>query len=87
ITEDPNRLWIWDKVTFMDEQRRTWLPIILQTENNQQVLLRQQRIQVGDPLSPSQLTSCPLPLMWQQDSERKYRANDDSIWRIVYHIE
>ncbi|XP_033622702.1 T-cell leukemia/lymphoma protein 1A [Fukomys damarensis] len=87
ITQDPSRLWIWDKATFMDEQRRTWLPIILQTENHLQVLLRQHTIQVGQPLSPSQLTSCPLPLMWQLDFNRKYRASDFSIWRVVYHIE
>uniref|UniRef100_A0A8C2W3A3 T-cell leukemia/lymphoma protein 1A n=1 Tax=Chinchilla lanigera TaxID=34839 RepID=A0A8C2W3A3_CHILA len=86
--EHPSRLWIWDKVTFMDEQRRTWLPIILQTENNMQVLMRQETVTVGDPQSPTQLRSCPLPLMWQHyPSDRVYRASDSTLWRVVYHIE
>ncbi|XP_013372601.1 PREDICTED: T-cell leukemia/lymphoma protein 1A [Chinchilla lanigera] len=88
LTEHPSRLWIWDKVTFMDEQRRTWLPIILQTENNMQVLMRQETVTVGDPQSPTQLRSCPLPLMWQHyPSDRVYRASDSTLWRVVYHIE
>lgn len=29
VTEDPNRLWIWDKATYVDEHQRTWLPVIL----------------------------------------------------------
>uniref|UniRef100_A0A8C2VXU9 Uncharacterized protein n=1 Tax=Chinchilla lanigera TaxID=34839 RepID=A0A8C2VXU9_CHILA len=37
--EHPSRLWIWDKVTFMDEQRRTWLPIILQFCGTEDILL------------------------------------------------
>ncbi|XP_047395373.1 T-cell leukemia/lymphoma protein 1A [Sciurus carolinensis] len=84
---DPDRLWIWEKAVYVDENRRTWLPIIIKTENNFQVLMRQEDVTLGEALSPTQLMPCPLPLMWQLYPGRRYRGSDSSIWRVVYHIE
>ncbi|XP_004635275.1 T-cell leukemia/lymphoma protein 1A [Octodon degus] len=88
ITEHPSRLWIWDKATFMDEQRRTWLPVILKSETNMQVLLRQQTVPVGDPKSPTQLGPSLLPLMWQHyPSEKRYQDSNFASWHVMYHIK
>uniref|UniRef100_A0A8C3YSK4 T-cell leukemia/lymphoma protein 1A n=1 Tax=Catagonus wagneri TaxID=51154 RepID=A0A8C3YSK4_9CETA len=83
----PDHLWIWAKAVYVDENQRTWLPIIIETESGLQVLMRQEDVALGEALCPSQLTPYPLPLMWQLYPGRRYRGSDSSFWRIVYHIE
>uniref|UniRef100_A0A8C0WTX4 T-cell leukemia/lymphoma protein 1A n=1 Tax=Castor canadensis TaxID=51338 RepID=A0A8C0WTX4_CASCN len=86
-TSHPDRLWIWEKGVYTDENRRTWLPIVIKTDTSFQVLMRQENVPLGDPLSPTQLTSYQLPLMWQLYPGERYRGTDSRLWRIVYHIE
>ncbi|XP_012646490.1 T-cell leukemia/lymphoma protein 1A [Microcebus murinus] len=83
----PDRLWIWEKAVYMDENRRTWLSIIIETEDELQVLLRQKDVPLGEPLRPSQLLPGLLPLMWQLYPGERYRGSDSSFWRIVYHVK
>ncbi|KAF0873419.1 TCL1A protein, partial [Crocuta crocuta] len=92
----PDHLWIWERSVYMDENQRTWLPIIIevcavlpspQTESSLQVLMRQEDVPPGEALCPSLLAPGLLPSMWQLYPERRYRGSDSSFWRIVYHIE
>ncbi|XDB62478.1 hypothetical protein AB1E18_015822 [Capra hircus] len=83
----PDHLRMWEKAVYVDENRRTWLPITLKIENNLQVLFRQQDVPLGDPVPPSQLGPHQLPVMWQLYPGLRYRASDSSFWRIVYHVE
>uniref|UniRef100_F1SAR3 T-cell leukemia/lymphoma protein 1A n=1 Tax=Sus scrofa TaxID=9823 RepID=F1SAR3_PIG len=83
----PDHLWIWAKSVYVDENQRTWLPIITETESGRQVLMRQEDVPLMEALCPSQLTPYPLPLMWQLYPGRRYRGSDSSFWRIVYHIK
>ncbi|XP_065762151.1 T-cell leukemia/lymphoma protein 1A [Muntiacus reevesi] len=84
----PDHLWIWEKAVYVDENRRTWLPITIEVQPlSLQVLLRQEDVPLGDPVCPSQLGPYLLPVMWQLYPGRRYRASDSSFWRIVYHIE
>ncbi|XP_023616610.1 T-cell leukemia/lymphoma protein 1A-like isoform X2 [Myotis lucifugus] len=83
----PDHLWIWRPNVFVDENDRTWLPIINETESSLQVLMRQIKVSSGEAMQPSQLPPSMLPLMWQLYPGRRYRASDSSFWRIVYHIE
>ncbi|XP_043290446.1 T-cell leukemia/lymphoma protein 1A [Cervus elaphus] len=83
----PDHLWIWEKAVYVDENRRTWLPITIEIESGLQVLLRQEDVPLGDPVCPSQLGPYQLPVMWQLYPGRRYRASDSSFWRIVYHIK
>uniref|UniRef100_A0A2K6FFG8 TCL1 family AKT coactivator A n=1 Tax=Propithecus coquereli TaxID=379532 RepID=A0A2K6FFG8_PROCO len=86
-TLHPDRLWIWDKAVYVDENQRTWLSIIMETESGLQVLLRQEDVPLGETLRPSQLLPSLLPLMWQLYPEKRYRGSDSSFWRIVYHVK
>uniref|UniRef100_G1SNN1 T cell leukemia/lymphoma 1A n=1 Tax=Oryctolagus cuniculus TaxID=9986 RepID=G1SNN1_RABIT len=83
----PSRLWIWDKAVYMDEKRRTWLPIIIKGESSLQVLLRQEDVPLGEAVSPNHLAPNVLPFMWQLYPERRYRGSDSSFWHVVYHIK
>ncbi|XP_011368516.1 T-cell leukemia/lymphoma protein 1A [Pteropus medius] len=84
----PDHLWIWRKAVYVDENQRTWLPIITEVRPLRlQVLLRQEDVPRGEAVRPSQLPPSPLPLMWQLYPGRRYRGSDSSFWRIVYHIE
>ncbi|XP_052516122.1 T-cell leukemia/lymphoma protein 1A [Budorcas taxicolor] len=83
----PDHLRMWEKAVYVDENRRTWLPITLKIENSLQVLFRQQDVPLGEPVSPSQLGPHLLPVMWQLYPGLRYRASDSSFWRIVYHVE
>ncbi|XP_020754750.2 T-cell leukemia/lymphoma protein 1A [Odocoileus virginianus] len=83
----PDHLWIWEKAVYVDENRRTWLPITIEVQPPLQVLLRQEDVPLGDPVCPSQLGPSLLPVMWQLYPGRRYRASDSSFWRIVYHIK
>ncbi|KAF5914276.1 hypothetical protein HPG69_000073 [Diceros bicornis minor] len=83
----PDRLWIWERAVYVDENQRTWLPITIEMDSSLQVLMRQEDIPLGEPVRPSQLGPYLLPLMWQLYPGRKYRGSDSSFWRIVYHIE
>lgn len=31
--DDPERLWIWERHVYLDEHKRSWLPIILEVPN------------------------------------------------------
>ncbi|XP_036179889.1 T-cell leukemia/lymphoma protein 1A-like [Myotis myotis] len=83
----PDHLWIWRPNVYVDENDRTWLPIIMETESSLQVLMRQIEVSRGEAMQPSRLPPSMLPLMWQLYPGRRYRASDSSFWRIVYHIE
>uniref|UniRef100_H0XLQ2 TCL1 family AKT coactivator A n=1 Tax=Otolemur garnettii TaxID=30611 RepID=H0XLQ2_OTOGA len=85
----PDRLWIWEKAVYKDENQRTWLPIAMEvtTESGLQVLMHQEDVPLGKAMSPSELEPFLLPLMWQLYPEKRYRASDSSFWRIVYHVE
>ncbi|XP_058150893.1 T-cell leukemia/lymphoma protein 1A [Dasypus novemcinctus] len=83
----PDRLWIWEKNVYVDEKRRTWLPITIQTESGRQVLMRQEDVPLGQAMCPSQLSPLLLPLMWQLYPGRRYRSSNSNFWRIVCHIQ
>ncbi|XP_008841011.1 T-cell leukemia/lymphoma protein 1A [Nannospalax galili] len=85
--EDPDRLWIWERHVYLDENKRSWLPITLKTSENFQVLLRQADIPLGLPMSPKDLQAYELPLMWQLYPGKKYRGSDSMLWQILYHIK
>ncbi|XP_043410492.1 T-cell leukemia/lymphoma protein 1A [Prionailurus bengalensis] len=83
----PDHLWIWERSVYVDENQRTWLPIIIEMESSLQVLMRQEDVLPGEAVCPGLLAPGLLPSMWQLYPERRYRGSDSSFWRIVYHIE
>ncbi|CAH6850953.1 T-cell leukemia/lymphoma protein 1A [Phodopus roborovskii] len=87
IPEDPQRLWIWERHVYLDENKRCWLPIVLKTDEKFQVILRQQDVPLGAAMIPDQLVAYELPLMWQLYPGKKYRSNDSMFWQIQYHIK
>ncbi|XP_005068321.1 T-cell leukemia/lymphoma protein 1A [Mesocricetus auratus] len=85
--QDPQRLWIWEKHVYLDENKRSWLPIVLKTDEKVQVILRQQDVPLGLAMIPEQLEAYELPLMWQLYPGKKYRGSDSMLWQILYHIK
>ncbi|XP_050010766.1 T-cell leukemia/lymphoma protein 1A [Alexandromys fortis] len=85
--DDPERLWIWERHVYLDEHKRSWLPIILETDEKLQVLLRQQDVSLGSPMTPEQLTAYELPLLWQLYPGKRYRGSDSKFWLILYHVK
>ncbi|KAL2789516.1 T-cell leukemia/lymphoma protein 1A, partial [Daubentonia madagascariensis] len=57
------------------------------TDSRFQVLMHQEDVPLGEPMRPSQLLPCLLPLMWQLYPQRRYRGSDSSFWHIVYHVK
>ncbi|CAO2643506.1 T-cell leukemia/lymphoma protein 1A [Lemmus lemmus] len=39
--QDPQRLWIWERHVYLDEHKRSWLPIILKFRGVEDILLEQ----------------------------------------------
>uniref|UniRef100_A0A8C6W3N3 Uncharacterized protein n=1 Tax=Nannospalax galili TaxID=1026970 RepID=A0A8C6W3N3_NANGA len=37
--EDPDRLWIWERHVYLDENKRSWLPITLKFRGVEDMLL------------------------------------------------
>uniref|UniRef100_A0A8C2QG54 T-cell leukemia/lymphoma protein 1A n=1 Tax=Cricetulus griseus TaxID=10029 RepID=A0A8C2QG54_CRIGR len=85
--QDPQRLWIWERHVYLDENKRSWLPIVLKTDEKFQVILRQQDVPLGLAMIPEQLEAYELPLMWQLYPGKKYRGSDSMLWQILYHIK
>ena len=85
--EDPQRLWIWERHVYLDEHKRSWLPIILKTDEKLQVILRQQDVSLGSPMTPEQLEAYELPLLWQLYPGKRYRGSDSMFWQILYHVK
>nr|1JNP_A Chain A, T-CELL LEUKEMIA/LYMPHOMA PROTEIN 1A [Mus musculus]1JNP_B Chain B, T-CELL LEUKEMIA/LYMPHOMA PROTEIN 1A [Mus musculus] len=83
----PNRLWIWEKHVYLDEFRRSWLPVVIKSNEKFQVILRQEDVTLGEAMSPSQLVPYELPLMWQLYPKDRYRSADSMYWQILYHIK
>uniref|UniRef100_A0A8C6GT29 T cell lymphoma breakpoint 1 n=1 Tax=Mus spicilegus TaxID=10103 RepID=A0A8C6GT29_MUSSI len=83
----PNRLWIWEKHVYLDEFRRSWLPVVIKSNEKFQVILRQEDVTLGEAMSPSQLVPYELPLMWQLYPKDRYRSCDSMYWQILYHIK
>uniref|UniRef100_A0ABI7XAZ1 T cell leukemia/lymphoma 1A n=1 Tax=Felis catus TaxID=9685 RepID=A0ABI7XAZ1_FELCA len=83
----PDHLWIWERSVYVDENQRTWLPIIIEMESSLQVLMRQEDVLLGEAVCPGLLAPGLVPSMWQLYPGRRYRGSDSSFWRIVYHIE
>lgn len=53
----PDRLWIWDNHTYLDENRRTWIPIIIKVRQQRIALSglgRPVRVRLRLPHSPGQ---------------------------------
>ncbi|XP_037690943.1 T-cell leukemia/lymphoma protein 1A [Choloepus didactylus] len=86
-TVHPDRLWIWERGVYVDENQRTWVPVLIEMHNHLQVLMRQENVPLGEAVRPSQLPPSLLPLMWQLYPGGRYRSSDSNFWRIVYHIE
>ncbi|XP_075409841.1 T-cell leukemia/lymphoma protein 1A-like [Tenrec ecaudatus] len=82
----PDRLWMWDKKVYTDENQRPWLPTIIQRENDFQVVMHQEDVTLGEPLRPSQIQQRELPLMWQLYPGQQYWDSDSHYWYIVYHV-
>lgn len=59
----------------------------LQTDEKLQVLLRQQDVSLGSPMTPEQLTAYELPLLWQLYPGKRYRGSDSKFWLILYHVK
>ncbi|KAL1790180.1 T-cell leukemia/lymphoma protein 1A [Sigmodon hispidus] len=85
--EAPERLWLWEKHVYLDEHRRSWLPIVLKSNAKLQVILRQEDVPLGTAMVPRHLEAYELPLMWQLYPGKKYRSHDSVMWQIVYHIK
>ncbi|XP_036986203.2 T-cell leukemia/lymphoma protein 1A [Artibeus jamaicensis] len=86
-TLHPDRLWIWRPGVYVDENDRTWVTVRVEEENGLKALLRQEDVDRGEAMRPSQLPPSPLPVMWQLYPSQQYRSSDSSYWRIVYHIK
>ncbi|XP_023061339.1 T-cell leukemia/lymphoma protein 1A isoform X2 [Piliocolobus tephrosceles] len=56
-------------------------------EDRLRVLLRQEDILLGNPMTPSQIGPSLLPILWQLYPDGRYRSSDSSFWRLVYHIK
>nr|XP_021517807.1 T-cell leukemia/lymphoma protein 1A [Meriones unguiculatus] len=84
---NPDRLWIWEKNVYLDEFRRSWLPIVNKNNGKLQVTFRQEDIPLGHGMTPSQLKPYELPLMWQLYPGDRYRSSDSRFWKIVYHVK
>ncbi|XP_049626705.1 T-cell leukemia/lymphoma protein 1A-like [Suncus etruscus] len=87
VYKHPDHLWIWGKNTYLDENQRTWLPIIIENGSKRQVLVRQEDVEKGEAMRPSELSPHRLPLMWQLYPRNRYRDSDSNFWRIVYHVK
>uniref|UniRef100_A0A8C2LXX4 T-cell leukemia/lymphoma protein 1A n=1 Tax=Cricetulus griseus TaxID=10029 RepID=A0A8C2LXX4_CRIGR len=37
--QDPQRLWIWERHVYLDENKRSWLPIVLKFRGVEDMLL------------------------------------------------
>ncbi|XP_014306515.1 protein p13 MTCP-1-like [Myotis lucifugus] len=73
---------------YEDENNRTWLHLIMETEDVLKVLLHQVDIPIEDiALTPSTLTSFTMPLMWTLQSGSQYVDNMHRFWRIVRHVK
>uniref|UniRef100_A0ABK0LDW2 Tcl1 family Akt coactivator A n=1 Tax=Rattus norvegicus TaxID=10116 RepID=A0ABK0LDW2_RAT len=35
----PDRLWLWEKHVYLDEFRRSWLPIVIKFKDDEDMLL------------------------------------------------
>lgn len=60
---------------------------LLQTDEKLQVILRQQDISLGSPMTPEQLEAYELPLLWQLYPGKRYRGSDSTFWQILYHVK
>uniref|UniRef100_A0A8I3W6U5 TCL1 family AKT coactivator A n=1 Tax=Callithrix jacchus TaxID=9483 RepID=A0A8I3W6U5_CALJA len=87
VTDHPDRLWIWEKFVYLDENQRTWLPLVIKKEDKLQVFFRQEVTLLGKPMTPTQIGPSLLPLMWQLYPDGRYRSSDSGFWRIVYHVK
>ncbi|XP_011847065.1 PREDICTED: T-cell leukemia/lymphoma protein 1A isoform X1 [Mandrillus leucophaeus] len=87
VTDHPDRLWAWDKFVYLDEKQRAWLPLTIEIEDRLRVLLRQEDIVLGNPMTPTQRGPSLLPILWQLYPDGRYRSSDSSFWRLVYHIK
>ncbi|XP_028620266.1 T-cell leukemia/lymphoma protein 1A-like [Grammomys surdaster] len=83
----PDRLWVWEKNVYLDEFRRSWLPVAIKSDGKFQVLMYQRDVTLGAAMTPSQLMPYQLPLMWQLYPGEKYRSCDSMFWKILYHVK
>ncbi|XP_006839681.1 PREDICTED: T-cell leukemia/lymphoma protein 1A [Chrysochloris asiatica] len=84
----PDRLWIWQKNVYTDENQRTWMSITVENDGVLFVLMQQVDVALGPALRPSQIPPSQLPLLWQfYPDERRYRGSDSSKWHVVYHVK
>ncbi|XP_035118083.1 T-cell leukemia/lymphoma protein 1A [Callithrix jacchus] len=89
VTDHPDRLWIWEKFVYLDENQRTWLPLVIKVQPalERMVFFRQEVTLLGKPMTPTQIGPSLLPLMWQLYPDGRYRSSDSGFWRIVYHVK
>uniref|UniRef100_A0ABK0LI80 Tcl1 family Akt coactivator A n=1 Tax=Rattus norvegicus TaxID=10116 RepID=A0ABK0LI80_RAT len=81
----PDRLWLWEKHVYLDEFRRSWLPIVIKSNGKFQVIMRQKDVILGDSMTPSQLVPYELPLMWQlypEESSKMMRTCYLNCWTL-----
>ncbi|XP_059536702.1 T-cell leukemia/lymphoma protein 1A-like [Myotis daubentonii] len=73
---------------YEDNNHRTWLHLIMETEGVLQVRLRQEDIPSGYfALTTSPLTSSTMPFMWMLYADSQYVDSMCRFWRIVHHIK
>ncbi|EPQ07619.1 T-cell leukemia/lymphoma protein 1A [Myotis brandtii] len=73
---------------YEDENDRTWLHLVMETEGVLQVRLRQEDIPSEDiALTTSPLTSITMPLIWTLHAGSQYLDCRCWFWSIVHHIK
>ncbi|XP_015426540.1 PREDICTED: protein p13 MTCP-1-like [Myotis davidii] len=88
LTSHPIYLDIRGTSLYEDDNHRTWLHLIMETEGVQQIRLCQMNIPSGhNTFTTSPLTSIIMPLMWTLQPDSQYLDSMGRFWRIVHHIK
>ncbi|XP_006108848.1 protein p13 MTCP-1-like [Myotis lucifugus] len=88
LTSHPICLRIRGHSVYEDENQRTWLHLVLDTEGDLQVRLWQDDIPSGYiALSTNPLISSTMPSMWTLHQGSQYLDSMGRFWRIVHHVK
>ncbi|XP_059534774.1 T-cell leukemia/lymphoma protein 1A-like [Myotis daubentonii] len=88
LTSHPICLRIRGQSVYEDENQRTWLHLLMDTEGVLQVRLWQEYIpKLYIALTANPQTSSSMPWMWTLDLGSQYRDTMGRFWRIVHHVK
>ncbi|XP_070258766.1 T-cell leukemia/lymphoma protein 1A-like [Myotis yumanensis] len=88
LTSQPIYLSILGPSVYEDENQRTWLHLVMDTEGVLRVQLRQGDYPSGQNGIPTcQLNSSTMPSMWTLQLGSQYLDSMGRFWRIVHHVK